>query len=589
MTSLQHPASLNVLQQYRQACAILQNTSRATRPEWYKEALELNYQFHIVIDGPSILTFFYQSDSNTWTSGVPINDEVFLDIEKAKALGRNLIQKVTDLKGRQLGVIIHAADEFATTEIKQKFNNPSALADLREIIHENPREVLEDSSAMPDQSTWRVMPYPASGSPVIATTITLSRRLETFVTALRDLGNDENFPLITHVLSAPLVAIMGLPDLIPEPSQKPFVAVLQYPWFTAMAFFNEHADLRLIRSLQHRGQRCPANFWSSLATTNASLEFVDPNIYLLPLGEQMDLRISEDLKRNFPNSSIETVYFPQTNPLPVWLPEPVLSVSDTDNEGKIKSHTFGILRSERWFLQDFLSPSAQAQALFPSRSEIRLLRYFNLAKRAIFALVILVVLFLSLDVYRIISQPEWAFEKNETGMIQQRMGKLQAEKKRLEHWNVLLDDRSRAWTAMELVARIFPEKSDTLLKGFIHTVRPDAAPKQLKAGFIKEWKLNGFARNEAMIHLNKINSREGITAKFADMANTTGDASFDPTPKTRSIIVNLKTKENPNFRQRPVEDINDADPTTYQFSFELTILQRFESTDVMAIPKTKAP
>ncbi len=558
--------------------------------EWYKEALELSFQFHIIIDGPSILTFFYDRDKNTWTSGIPITEEIFLDAEKATALGKTLIQKVTDLKGRHLGVVIHVADEFATAEIKPKLNNPAALSDLRQIVYENPREVLEDSSAIPDQSSWRVMPYPAAGSPMIATTITLSRRLETFVTALRDLGNADNFPLITHVLSAPLLAIMGLPNVIRSSLNKPFVAVLQYPWFTAMAFFNEHADLRLIRSLQHRGQRCPSNFWSTLATTNASLEFVDPDIYLLPLGDQVDSRITEDLKRNFPKSSIETVHFNETTPLPVWLPEPALSVSDTHiHEDEIKSHTFGVLKSERWFLQDFLSPSAHVQALFPSRSEIRLLRYFNMAKKVIFALLVLAVLGIAFDVYGVISRPEWAFKKTEARTIQQRMAAVELDKKRLHHWNVLLDDRSRAWTAMELPARLFPEKSNMLLKGFNHTVRTDAAPKQQTAGFTKEWKLSGFARNEAMVFLNKINSREGISTKFAEMAKITGDSSFDPAPNTRSLLVNLKTKENPSFRQRAAEDITDADPSTYQYTFELTIVQRFESTDAMAIPKAKSP
>jgi hypothetical protein len=345
-----------------------------------------------------------------------------------------------------------------------------------------------------------------------------------------------------------------------------------------------------VRSIQHRGQRCPANFWSALATSNASLEFVDPDIYLLPLGDAVDTRISEDLKRNFPRSLIETVHYPEVLPLPLWAPEPVLAVADTTMEDtESKSLTFGVLRSERWFLQDFLSPSSHAQALFPSRNEIRMLRYFNMAKRAIFSLVALLVLFMVLDIYGVISRPEWAFKEDEGKSVQQRMTVLAQEKKRLEHWNILLDDRAKAWSTMEMLGQLFSDKSGILLRTFVHATRADNAPKQVKVGFVKEWKMTGFVRNEALDYLNGINSRDGITVKFAEIAKHTGDSSFDPVPPTRSLVVNLRIRENANFKQRPIEDIYDTDTSTYQNTFDLIITQRFESNDIMAIPKAKAP
>jgi hypothetical protein len=258
LTNLQHPTSLNVFNKYRQACAILQNTSRASDGSWYKDALDLDFQFHIIVDGASVLTFFFNRTKNSWSNGIPVSEEIILDPEKTLTLGKNLIEQAKAAKESHLGIVVHVADEFATAEIKSKLNNPGALNDMRQLVSVDPREVLEDSSSSPDQASWRVMPYPAAGSPMIATTIRISRRLESFLTILRNLGNDENFPIITHALSAPLLAVMSLPLVVNTKANKPFVAVLQYPWFTAMAFFNEHADLRLIRSLQHRGQRCGA-------------------------------------------------------------------------------------------------------------------------------------------------------------------------------------------------------------------------------------------------------------------------------------------------------------------------------------------
>jgi hypothetical protein len=588
---LQHPASLNVLQQYRQACAILKSSSRATRAAWYREALDLDFQFHITVDGASVRTFFYNRADNSWTPSFDVSEKTFLDSEKTLTLGKDLVKQVQGLKGRKhLGIVLHVADEFATAELKPKLDNPAALNDLRQIIYDNPREVLEDSSVSPEQASWRVMPYPASGSPVIATTINISRRLEPFLTTLRQLGNNINFPIITRAISAPLVAMMGLPSIVRTESQKPFVTVLQYPWFTAMAFFNEHLDLRLIRSIQHRGQRCPANFGSVLATTNVSLEFVNPDIYVLPLGEQVDTKISEDLKRYFPNSSIEIAHFPEVSPLPIWAPETILSVSDaTDENAQIESHTFGVLRTEKWFTQDLLSPSTHEQTLFPSRKEIRLLRFFNIAKRVIFTAVVLLLVSMILNTYGLTTKPEWAFNQSEAMAVQQRMNKLGLEKAQLAYWNILLEDRSKAWASMELIAQLVPAKSGIMLRNFNHVIRPDAAPKQVKAGFVKEWKLTGLARNESIEYLNLISTRDGISDKFAEIAKITGDSSFDPTPTSRSLVVNIKRQENKSFKPRLAEEIHDSDPTTYSQMFELSIVQRFEATDDLAIPKAKAP
>ncbi|MES2983406.1 MAG: hypothetical protein V4727_13930 [Verrucomicrobiota bacterium] len=558
---------------------------------WYKDALDLDFQFHVMVDGASVHTFFYNRSNQSWSPGLHVSEDILADSEKTLDLGRRLIKQVEELKGRHLGVVIHVADEFATAEIKPKLNNPGALNDLRQVIYENPREALEDSSVSPDQASWRVMPYPAAGSQMIATTIRISRRLDPFVTTLRNLGNDENFPIITHAVSAPLVAMMSLPAVIKTSTNKPFVAVLQYPWFTAMAFFNEHSDLRLIRSLQHRGQRCPANFWSSLVTTNTSLEFVNPDIYLLPLGDQVDVRISEDLRRNFPSSHIESVYFPEVSPLPAWAPEPNLCISGATatDSGETESHTFGVLRKEGWFLQDFLTQSTHDQGLFPSRTEIRLLRYFNIAKRVIYTALVLLILSMVLEVYGVITKPEWKFNDDEARIVKQKMMMLGAERTRLEHWNILLDDRAKAWATMEMAAQLFPEKSGILLKSLNLSVRTEPAPKQPNIGFIKEWKISGLARPEALDMINVINTPEGITAKFGEISKITGDGSFDPTPTTRSLAISMKIEENTKFQPRHIEDVVDSDATSYSYTFELSIIQRFEATDPLAIPKVKAP
>lgn len=589
MATLEHPASLNAFQQFRQACSILSETSRATLPAWYQEALELDFQLHIRSDGTSVHTFFHNRPKNEWSAGQPLTEETMADPEKAYAYAAQLIKDVRAIKGTSVGVILHIADEFATAELKPELDNPAALPDLRETVVHKPGEILDDSSVPPDQASWRVLPYPASGGEVIATTITLSRRLDRFLTALRQVGERSNFPVITHALSAPLVVVMGLPSAITPAPGKPFVAILQYPWFTAMAFFNEHSDLRLIRTLQHRGLRRPPNFRQALSTTNASLEFLDPDLFVIPLGGDVDAQVAVDLRESFPESAVLTARFPATAALPSWLPEPALSIAVVP-EGEVhESQTFGPMRTEKWFLQDFLPAGKEVIELYPTRNEMRLLRMLKLGRIAVAAVAILGIAWLGLSVFSVIRRPEWAFNDGEAKAVKQRVVNLTQERQRLDHWNNLLEDRSKAWASMEAVARLFPAKSGTLLKSFSHTVRPDSAPGLAKVGFVKEWVINGLARDEALSYLNSLNTREGISSRFSEIAEATGNTAYDPAPNTRTIVVNVKTQENNSFKQMPLEDIVDSDEATYPFTFNLTITQRFESADPMAISAAKAP
>ena len=558
-------------------------------PAWYQEGLELDYQLHIRSDGTTVQTFFHNRPKNEWSAGPPLTEVVMADPEQTAAYATQLIKDVRALKGDSVGVILHIADEFATAELKPELNNPAALPDLRETSIHNSGEILDDSSVPPDQAAWRVIPYPADGSDVIATTATVSRRMAAFLQAMRDVGERLNFPLITHALSAPLVVIMGLPAAIKPAEGKCFVTILQYPWFTTLAFFNQHSEIRLLRTLQHRGLRRPPNFRQALSTTNASLEFLDPDLFIIPLGGDVDSQVAEDLQIRFPESRVETISFPAITNLPAWIPEPALSI-EVVPEGKIHpSQTFGPMRTEKWFLQDFLPADKEAGEVYPTRNEMRLLSALRLARLGIAALAVLGIAWLAFGVFSVIRRPEWAFNEGESKAVQQRLVNLTQEQQRFEHWNNLLEDRSKAWVSMEALTRLFPAKSGMLVSTYSHTTRPDTAPGQAKVGFIKEWTITGMARDEALNYLNTLNTREGISARFSEIAKATGNTAYDPAPNTRTIVVNVKTQENGKFKQMPLEEIVDSDESTYPFTFNLTITQRFESADQLSISAAKAP
>ncbi|GAA5131397.1 hypothetical protein JIN84_06675 [Luteolibacter yonseiensis] len=590
MPTFQHPASLNAFQQYRQACAIQRTTSRAGNPAWYQEALSLNLQLHIRADGFSISTWYYDRRKLQWSAGPALSHEILHDIAKLESFIAEALRHARAGGANGLGVILHIADEFSTTELKPELDNPASLPELRATAVTDPGAILEDSSIQADQASWRVLPYPAAGGQAIATTIAVSRQYAPFIELLREVGEKTNFPVVTHALSAPLVVIMGLGDVLAITPGKPFVAILQYPWFTALAFFNEHADLRLVRTLQHRGLRRPTNFRNALATTNASLEFIDPDLFILPLGANVDTTLAADLEASFTGCRVEEILRDGPEAVPAWSPEPLIAAKAGHAEAPaIASHTFQILRDDKWALQNFLPTPDSVLEIYPNRSEMRLLRMLRFARAAIIIVSILCAAYFAFGALDLVRRPEWAFEPSQADAAQGRLARLSEERKKAEHWNNLLEDRSKAWTSMESLSRMFPEKGGMLVKTYSHITKADGSPGLAKVGFTKEWRLTGFARDEALDYLNTINTREGISAHFSEIARITGSSAYLPNTGNRTLVVNVRNQENGAFKPVPPEEADDSDTTTYPFSFDLTITQRFEATDPMAINVAKAP
>lgn len=590
MATPSHPASLNALQQFGQACSILADTTRATNPAWYQEALDLNHQLHIRCDGAQISSFYFDRKKNQWVPGPSIGPEIVEEPTRLEALIAEILRTSKANGATSLGIILHVADEFATTELKPELDNPAALLEIRETSYQDPASILEDSSIIADQASWRVVPYSAAGSEVIGTTVSLSRQHAAFIAAFRQYGEKENFPIITHALSAPLVAIMGLTQAVKPTPGRSFAAILQYPWFTTMAFFNEHADLRLIRTLQHRGVRRATNFRNALNTTCASLEFVDPDIFLVPLGQEIDTTLEANLRITFTTSRVEQARLPKVEGLPEWTPELVFATTPPPaSAATTNSHTFTVLREEKWALQDFLPTPKEIMEIYPNRSEMKLLRVLRLARVGLVAIAILSLAYISFGVIDLVRRPEWSFDPVQSGVMKTHLSKLDGERKKLDHWNNLLEDRSKAWVGMESLARMFGENGGMMVKSYSHTAKPDSTPGQAKVGFVKEWKITGFARDEALEYLNNLNTREGINAHFGEIARITGNSAYNPTSGNRNITVNVRTQENNSFKPIPPEEMTAADESTYPFTFDMTITQRFEATDPMAITVPKAP
>ena len=310
---------------------------------------------------------YYNRKKSEWSNGPSLTEDMLHNEEQIEKFAEGLLKEASSNRANAIGVILHVADEFAITELKQELDNPGDIPDLRKAAINDPISIIEGSSIKVDEASWRVVPYTAGGD-LIATTVTITSQYAPFLALLRKAGERTNFPVITHALSAPLVAIMGLPKFLKANPQKPFVTILQYPWFTVLAFFNEHADLKLIRTLQHRGVRTASNFRNALFTTSASLEFLDPDLYILPLGEDIDLALEPNLKGHFQNSKVELLSTKTVDNLPDWAPEIAIVADGSGNKGAVDSDTFTSFREDGWATQDFLPTPKKVAEIYPTKT-----------------------------------------------------------------------------------------------------------------------------------------------------------------------------------------------------------------------------
>lgn len=181
----------------------------------------------------------------------------------------------------------------------------------------------------------------------------------------------------------------------------------------------------------------------------------DPDLFVVPLGESVDTTAAANIKIGFPASRIEQVQIPVPDGISAWCPELSLAATATSTDG-IQSPTFRSLREDKWALQDFLPAPREESEVYPTRSEMTLLRSLKLARMALVSAAALGLGYVGFEMFKIMRQPEWSFDPAQVPLTQKRIAQLKKDQAKLDHWNNLLEDRSKGWVAMESFARMFP-------------------------------------------------------------------------------------------------------------------------------------
>jgi hypothetical protein len=584
MSDLKHPSELNVFQQYRRSVKVAKTTSRMKNMAWYQDPLDLDIQIHCYLkDDTGAACYLHIRSSNVFEK---LDDLNLRQLEQRDQLEQfiDAALKHDSCRGaKSLGVVFYLADEFSLAGLGPEYKNPNELISLRDIMRENPKEILDDKTISTESHAWRLFPYAgaAIGSEFATAVAVPCSRSET-LKIFREIGAEKNFPIRTCAMSAPLCAI-GLVPLFASPNQEGGVCLFNYRAFTLMAFFNGQGDLAVIRYMPHaNGAVMPANIGPAIQSTTTALEMEKPDITVVSMVGNDVSELSSTLQDSIPEGServvssedlIDNFGMPEGCPLEFIA---VTQKIDLDLCPLAENETFTALREEGWNTQDFLSAQQDEIDMFPDMADMKVLRFGRRVRKIADLLMIAVFSYGGYNIFNKVNSDIWKHQaidhKVETEILSNEL-------KRYEHWDNLLMDRSKAWVCLELIARMVPNDGSVILKNVKHEAKLKKEKKSDKHGFSKVWVIDGFATDRGIEQLERHCTSDGINALFYEVAVDTENAAYFPNTSHRDITVSLVPRINPSYNSFNGVKAGSA----FERTFKLSITQNITSEDEMAL------
>jgi hypothetical protein len=579
-----HPSELNIFQLYRRSVKVAKTTSRMKNLAWYQSPLELDVQIHCYIkDGSGASCYLRVPSSDVFEQITGLNSRQLEQREELEKFIDSALEHEACRNAKSLGVIFYIADEFSLAGLGPEYRNPGELSDLRDEMHHDPEEVLDDKTISTDTHAWRLFPYAgAAAGGEFATAVAVSRRRSETLKTLREIGDEKNFPIKTSALSAPLCAI-GLVPWFANASEDGGVCLFNYHTFTLMAFFNSHGNLMVLRYMPHaNGAVIPANIGPAIQSTTTAFEMEKPDIFLVSMVGNDLVSFSSLLQESMLGASVLTVDPDQllhAHGLPSGCPlESVTITQDVDTEvyPLAENETFSALRDEAWYLQDFLSADQDEIDMYPDRADMKILKFGRRIKKIVAVLFMGIVLYAGYTISTKIKSDVWSHQPSDD---KAEKNVLTNALKSYEHWNNLLMDRSKAWVCLELVARMTPTDGSVILKTVKHDVQLKKESNSPQSGFSKGWVITGFASERGIEHLEKHCTSDGINKLFLDVALSTENAVYLPDTGHRDITVSLAPRSNPSFNRFNSQNAGSS----FERVFTLTISQNVTADDEMAL------
>jgi hypothetical protein len=618
--SLSDPGELKPADVYRQAQLVASKTSRGRDRNWYRSAFELPFQWHIWFDGGrDVVSATFSRHDSKWRSGPELPLASLTTGESLdELLGLLTTAEFFGQRPNALGVILHVADEFVLAELDQGAGDGNEEPEGFEMLHyrliDDPRGVLIDREVNDEATSWRLLPF--WGAPkghTRCTSVALSRSREAFLRKLVALGESGRFPIRVAVTAAPVECLAALPLIEPDLTGSRLVVVI-YSKFSAVFALDPAGELRRARSLSHRqGALTPHGLAEILWGMAVSEELAGPTessgaspVKVLLLSTQSesltsairDLQSQASSKGRLVWEARDLSESSSLTKLPGHRPE--FLVHDASLLEKARSENGPLLRAEtfeglwkQWGAQCNYFDISKLDAVFPTLPNLRLLRLSSFIVFFLTLALVAVAGFGAYSFWAATQHPSWTLTPQLIKQTQEKLTKLQIEKRQMTITDELLQPRSKGWVALEFILRAFPEDVEVRVESFAYqmeSARPTATSSKGSdvphVGYARTWTLKGLAKEPGLERLGRLNSQRGLGDLFEQVAKATGDTSYSPDP-SRELKIALTQGRNPKFTNQDPTGVPQEAANEYPFSFDATITQTVADSDLLALPTLK--
>lgn len=575
-------SSPNLLKDFAHARQLLRHTSRGKNPDWYREAVDLDCQLHLLPNPLGYEAFLKTPNDDVWLS-VPefpaqYNEgtlETYIESIRTEFLPRG---------SRSLGIILHLHQDASVFEFQRRLAaDNGADRDLQSLIVTDPAEVLQDRTLTESKMSFRIFPTPAN--PEVddrGFAVAVSNDGTELLRAFREIGNGQNFPIRTTGLCTPLLLLSKLPRTI-GPQTEPFCVMLAFDEFSFFGFFSPSGELILIRSIKHLERKLPQSLENVLSTTAASVELASLSLKVFDCRRTKHDGLDRELAALLYTIPFNVFVTDSSEGKSVPIALTSFAIEDSSPDLAFgETVTFGNLLDGRYHLQDFLAPTAGEVASIPNVVDMKMLRFGRLITRLGVAACVLLGVSVAFSAMKKMRSPEWKAEDT----VQDRAAEFTKELGKAQLTERMLADRSKGWVSMELLARLLPLDGSVQFSTAVHEVTPNEKEKKTSRndlGMVKNWKVVGFANDQGTKLLTKLESPVGMGEVFADTKEATANSALDLSIASRSLTVKLDLSENARFRNQAPARTEES----YPYQFTLNITQRIENSDPLAIPNGK--
>ena len=564
---------------YRKCCRLARASSRGRNPAWYQDVSSLGHQIHFYEVGNQYFAFYFNVSAGTWVTVSPVSSTA--DDEALQQYLDYIRSEVLPPKTKSLGFMIHLNQEVSVFEFPlSHWEDEGGVAAVRDLIHTDPGQVLQDRTLSADKNSFRVYPTPAS--PSVETTgcaIATATRGEDFLKRLRDLGVEANFPIRTLGLCSPLLLMARLPRTFGN-QDKPFCTMLRFEDFSFFGFFTGAGELILLRSVRNTNKKLPHNLESNLLASAAAVEISELEVKAFDCRIQQEESLEDELSGILFNCVFQT-FVPPTQSEITLPPELSVFQIEDSNEGLSfsETETFGQTIDDNYHLQDFLPPSSVEVEALPSGFDMKLFRLGRLMKFAGGLAVMSFMAWTFLGILKVRKNADFSQEIQsvpDIAALTQKLGKLRSTES-------YLIPRSRAWVNMELISQMFENDGSVMLSEVEHTAAPARGGlATAKSPIEKTWTISGLANTQALSRFDTLNTQEGMKEVFKRASEVTNDESLDPSPNSRNLFIVLELD-----RRSSEVALSDGSTRYFTHKFTIKIRQTFSAADKIALPKNK--